>query len=46
MNILFFISFGGLVPLCVDGSGKRKLAITIISSCLFFRNCRVITAGF
>lgn len=33
-NILFFIPFGGLVPLCVDGSGKRKLAITVISACL------------
>lgn len=34
MNILFFIPFGGLVPLCVDGSEKRKLAITVISACL------------
>lgn len=34
MNILFFILFGGLVPLCVDGSEKRKLAITVISACL------------
>ena len=34
MNILFFVPCGILVPLCVDGSWKRKLVITIISSCL------------
>ena len=34
LNILFFVPFGILVPLCVDGSWKRKLVITIISSCL------------
>lgn len=34
LNILFFIPFGVLVPLCVDGSWKRKLVITITSACL------------
>lgn len=34
LNILFFIPYGVLVPLCVDGSWKRKLVITIISACL------------
>ena len=34
LNILFFIPFGALVPLCVDGSWKRKLAITFITACL------------
>lgn len=36
LNILFFAPFGILVPLFVDGSWKRKLVITIISSCLLF----------
>ena len=34
LNILFFVPFGMLAPLCVDGSWKRKLAITVISACL------------
>ena len=34
LNILFFIPFGVLVSLCLDGSGKRKLAFTAISACL------------
>lgn len=34
LNILFFIPYGVLVPLCVDGSWKRKLAITVITACL------------
>ena len=34
LNILFFIPFGVLVPICVDGSWKRKLVITITSACL------------
>lgn len=34
LNILFFIPFGVLVPFCVDGSWKRKLAITVASACL------------
>lgn len=34
LNILFFIPFGVLVPFCVDGSWKRKLAITVIMACL------------
>ena len=34
LNIPFFIPFGVLVPLCVDGSWKRKLAITVITACL------------
>lgn len=34
LNILFFIPFGFLVPFCVDGSWKRKLAITVASACL------------
>ena len=34
LNILFFVPFGVLVPLCVDGSWKRKLAITVITACL------------
>ena len=34
LNILFFIPYGVLVPFCVDGSWKRKLAITVITACL------------
>lgn len=34
LNILFFVPFGILVPLCIDGSWKRKLAITVIMACL------------
>ena len=34
LNILFFVPFGMLAPLCVDGSWKRKLAITVITACL------------
>ena len=34
LNILFFIPFGVLVPFCIDGSWKRKLAITVITACL------------
>ena len=34
LNILFFVPFGVLVPFCVDGSWKRKLAITVASACL------------
>lgn len=34
LNILFFIPFGVLFPFCVDGSWKRKLAITVITACL------------
>ena len=33
LNILFFIPFGVLVPLCLNGSWKRKLVITINSAC-------------
>ena len=33
LNILFFIPFGSFVPFCVDGSWKRKLAITVASAC-------------
>ena len=33
LNILFFMPFGFLVPFCVDGSWKRKLAITVASAC-------------
>ena len=36
LNILFFIPFGVLVPICVDGSWKRKLVITITSACLLY----------
>ena len=32
LNILFFIPYGVLVLLCVNGSWKRKLVITIISA--------------
>ena len=34
LNILFFIPFGVLVPFCVDGSWKRKLAFTLASAYL------------
>lgn len=34
LNILFFMPFGVLVPCCVDGSWKRKLAIAVASACL------------
>ena len=34
LNILFFIPFGVLVPLCVDGNWKRKLIFTVASACL------------
>lgn len=34
LNILFFIPYGILVPFCVDGSWKRKLALTVASACL------------
>ena len=34
LNILFFVPFGVLVPLCVNGSRKQQLAITVISACL------------
>ena len=34
LNILFFIPFGVLAPLCVDGSWKRKLVFTVASACL------------
>lgn len=33
LNILFFIPYGVLVPICVDGSWKRKLVFTITSAC-------------
>lgn len=33
LNILFFIPFGVLIPFCIDGSWKRKLAITVITAC-------------
>lgn len=33
-NILFFIPFGVLVPLCVNGSRKQQLVFTVISACL------------
>ena len=33
LNILFFVPFGVLVPFCVDGSWKRKFAITVITAC-------------
>ena len=34
LNILFLMPFGVLVPCCVDGSWKRKLAIAVASACL------------
>ena len=34
LNILFFIPFGVLVPLCVNGSRKQQLVFTVISGCL------------
>ena len=34
LNIIFFVPFGMLVPLCVDGSWKRKLVFTVASACL------------
>ena len=34
LNILFFIPYGVLIPFCIDGSWKRKLAITFITACL------------
>ena len=34
LNILFFIPFGVLVPLCVNGSRKQQLVFTVISACL------------
>lgn len=34
LNILFFIPFGMLAPLCVNGSWKRKLVFTVASACL------------
>ena len=33
LNILFFMPFGVLVPFCVNGSWKIKLAITVASAC-------------
>ena len=33
-NILFFIPFGVLVPLCVNVSRKQQLVFTVISACL------------
>lgn len=33
-NILFFIPFGVLVSLCVNGSRKQQLVFTVISACL------------
>lgn len=34
LNILFFIPFGVLIPLCVNGSRKQKFTITVVSACL------------
>lgn len=34
LNILFFIPFGVLVPLCVNGSVKRKVTVAVILACL------------
>ena len=34
LNILFFIPFGVLIPLCVNGSRKQQLVFTVISACL------------
>lgn len=34
LNILFFIPFGVLIPFCIYGSWKRKLASTVITACL------------
>ena len=34
LNILFFVPFGVLVPLCVNGSRKQQLVVTVISACL------------
>ena len=33
-NILFFIPFGVLIPLCVNGSRKQQFIFTVISACL------------
>ena len=34
LNILLFVPFGVLVPLCVNGSWKRKLVFAVASACL------------
>lgn len=34
LNILFFVPLGVLIPFCIDGNWKRKLAVTVITACL------------